>query len=74
MALPGRLAPAALVVAALLLVGAGSIAGDELEGGPLAIPLLLGYLGLLLWIVWACVALARRTCEPARLDPAPASR
>ena len=50
------------------LVGAGSIAGDELEGGPLAIPLLLGYLGLLLWIVWACVVLWRgaRGAGPAR--------
>ena len=73
-ALPRRLAPAALVVAALLVVGAGSITGDELEGGPLAIPLLLGYLGLLLWIIWASVVLWRGArAEPARLDPVPAS-
>jgi len=58
-ALPRWLAWVAIVSATALIVGAGSITGGELEGGPLAVPLLLGYLGLLVWIVATSVVLGR---------------
>jgi hypothetical protein len=62
-ALPRWLAWVAVAGAAGLLVGAGSITGDELEGGPLAIPLVLGFLALLVWIVATSVVLWRGSWE-----------
>jgi hypothetical protein len=50
----------ALAAAALFVVGAGSVAGREVDGGPLVLPLMLGYLGLLAWICTASVVLWRR--------------
>ena len=58
-ALPRWLMWIALAGAAALLLGAGSITGDELEGGPLGIPLVLGYLALLVWIVGTSLVLWR---------------
>ena len=58
-ALPRWLTWVAVAGAAALLVGAGSITGGELEGGPLGIPLALGYLALLVWIVATSVVLWR---------------
>jgi hypothetical protein len=70
--LPRWLAWGALVVAATLVVGAASIAGNELDGGPLGVPLWLGYLALIVWIVATSVVLwrsgaSRRTAQ----EPAP---
>jgi len=49
----------ALVVAGLLVIGAGSATGDELTGGPLAIPLLIGIAAFLVWTVAVSVSLWR---------------
>lgn len=62
-ALPRWLTWVAVAGAAALLVGAGSITGDELEGGPLGIPLVLGYLAVLVWIVATSVTLWRGQSE-----------
>ena len=57
-----------LVTGTLLLVGAGSITGREVDGGPLVAPAMLGYLGMFAWILRASVALWRsdriRVAEP----------
>ena len=58
--LPGWLSWAAIVLAAAFVVGAGSVTGDEVDGGPLGVLLFLGYLGLLIWIVSVSVILWRR--------------
>jgi hypothetical protein len=85
--LPGWTAWLALVVAALLTVGAGSTTGDELTGGPLALPLLLAIVALLVWVIAVSVSLwrtpraaATRFSElspaagaPSGPDPAPAA-
>lgn len=47
------------LVGPLLIVGAGSIAGDEVDGGVLGFPLFLGYLLALVWIVASSVFLWR---------------
>jgi hypothetical protein len=57
--LPRWLAWGALAVAVALVVGAASIAGNELDGGPLGVPLWLGYLALLVWILATSVVLRR---------------
>jgi hypothetical protein len=76
-AFPRWIAWLALVVAALLTVGAGSTTGDELTRRPLAVPLLLGIAALLVWPIAAGVSLWRtpRTASirvPA-LNPAAAA-
>ena len=48
-----------IVTAVILVVGAASIAGNELDGGPLGSVLVLGYLALLAWIVAVSVVLWR---------------
>jgi len=58
-----RLGWFALVLAALFVVGGASVMGDEVDGGPLGVPLFLGYIGLLVWTAWASVSLWR---EPPR--------
>jgi hypothetical protein len=55
-----RLGWFALALAALFAVGAGSVMGDEVDGGPLGVPLFLGYVGLLIWTACASVSLWRR--------------
>ena len=57
--LPRWLGNTALALAALFVVGAGSVTGSEVDGGVLGLPLLLGYLGLLVWIVSASISLWR---------------
>jgi hypothetical protein len=64
-ALPRWLVWVSLAGVAGLLVGAGSITGDELEGGPLGIPLALGYVALLVWIVATSVVLWRGRRKPS---------
>lgn len=55
---------------ALLIVGAASITGDELTGGPLGLPWFLGILLTVVWIVGASVGLLRVATRPA---PRPAT-
>lgn len=50
----------ALGVAAVLTVGGASVVGDEVDGGVLGTLLVLGYLGLFVWIVGASVTMWRR--------------
>ena len=50
----------ALASVPLLVVGAASIAGREVDGGPFILPLMLAYLGMLAWTVAASVVLWRR--------------
>ena len=49
----------AIIISGSLAVGAGSSAGDELTGGPLAIPLLLGIAAFLIWTIAISVSLWR---------------
>src|SRR5207247_11012869 len=50
-ALPRWLGYLGVALAAPFVVGAGSVAGDEVDGGILGTPALLGHLLLLVWIV-----------------------
>ena len=65
-ALPRWLTWVSVAGAAALILGAGSIRGDELEGGPLGVPLVLGYLALLVWILGTSVTLWRGPPAPSR--------
>jgi hypothetical protein len=67
-ALPGWLAYLGAAVALFLTVGAGSVMGDEVDGGILGGVLLLGYLGLIAWIVGVSVCLWRTSGRP---EPVP---
>jgi len=51
----------ALALAGVLTVGGASVVGDEVDGGPLGMLLVLGYLGLFVWIVGASVTMWRRS-------------
>jgi len=55
--------------ALLLAVGAGSVMGNEVDGGALGSGLLLGYVGLIVWIVGVSVSLWRGSGQAA---PVPA--
>jgi hypothetical protein len=44
----------------LLVTGAGSVAGGEVDGGALGLPIMLGYVGLLVWITAVSVSMLRR--------------
>jgi hypothetical protein len=44
----------------LLVTGAGSVTGDEVDGGVLGLPIMLGYVGLLVWITAVSVSMMRR--------------
>lgn len=68
--LPRWLSWSAIALAAVLVVGAGSVAGDEVDGGPLGVVLLLGYVGLLVWMVGVSIVLWRRT-SLGRVEVAP---
>jgi hypothetical protein len=57
--LPRWLGWAGPVIGALLVVGAASVTGDEVDGGALGVPLFLGYLLMLVWIMGASVSLWR---------------
>jgi hypothetical protein len=69
--LPRALAWLGVAVCALFVVGAGSVAGDEVDGGILGLALLLAYLGLLVWIVGVSIAMVRRP-QGAIAEPAAA--
>jgi len=60
----------ALAVVPLLVIGVASIAGREVDGGPFTFPLMLAYLGMLVWTIPACVVLWRRPAA-ARAELAP---
>jgi hypothetical protein len=64
--LPRWLAWLAVAASGLLVVGAGSVTGDEVDGGVLGLPLLLGYVAMLVWIVGASVTLWRHPDSPPR--------
>jgi hypothetical protein len=69
-ALAPWLARFAVVLSCLFAVGAAAVTGNEVDGGPLGVPLLLAYLGLLVWTVAASLALWRRpVVAPAELLP-----
>jgi hypothetical protein len=57
--LPRWLAWAGIVIGPLLIVGAGSITGDEVTGGALGMPIFFGYLLMLVWIVASSICLWR---------------
>ena len=57
----------ALGTVPLLVLGVGSVAGREVDGGPLVLPLMLGYLGTLVWTVAICVVLLRSASARADL-------
>ena len=62
----------ALASVPLLVVGVASIAGREVDGGPLVFPLLVAYLGMLVWTAAVSVALWRRPAgAPAELAVSP---
>jgi hypothetical protein len=69
--LPRWLSWLSIVLVVLFLAGAGSITGDEVDGGILGLPLLLGYLGLLVWIIAASLSMLRP--QGAAPDPAAAA-
>jgi hypothetical protein len=60
-----------VAVSALFAIGAGSVAGDEVDGGILGLALLVGYLGLLVWIVAVSTSMLRRPLD-AIAEPAAA--
>jgi hypothetical protein len=68
-ALPRWVAWLGIAVSVLLVVGAGSVTGDEVDGGILGVPLLLGYLGLIVWIVAASITMARRPVDVGEPEP-----
>jgi hypothetical protein len=68
--LPRWLVLPGTVVALLLAVGAGSVMGNEVDGGVLGSVLLLGYVGLIVWIVGVSASLWRRSGQAAPV-PAP---
>jgi hypothetical protein len=70
---PRWLSWAAIVLAAAFTLGAGSVAGDEVDGGPLGLVLFVGYLGLSVWIVAVSVVLWRKAPgERVAMAPSPA--
>src|SRR5262249_27297895 len=58
---PRVLAWLAFGVAGVLTVGGASVVGDEVDGGVLGTLLVLGYLGLFVWIVGTSVTMWRRS-------------
>ncbi len=63
-ALPGWLAWLGIGLAAAFTIGAAGVAGDEVDGGVLGFFLLLGYAGLLVWIVGSSISMLRRSSSP----------
>jgi hypothetical protein len=59
-ALPRWLSWLAIVLSVGFVVGAGSVTGDEVDGGFLGVVLFFAYIGLLVWIVGASVSMVRR--------------
>jgi hypothetical protein len=61
----------ALTAVPLLVVGVGSIAGREVDGGAFVLPLMLAYVGMIVWTLAVCVALWRQHPAVHRTEPAP---
>jgi hypothetical protein len=71
--LPRWLSWSAIALAAALGAGAGSVTGDEVDGGPLGVVLLLGYVGVIVWMIGVSVVLWRRPAlERVEVVPSPA--
>lgn len=70
--LPPWLSWSAIVLTAPLVLGAGSVTGDEVDGGPIGTVLLLGYVGLLVWMIGVSVMLWRRPAIRVEMAPSPA--
>lgn len=68
-ALPRWLAWLALALAVVFVAGAGSVMGDEVDGGILGVVLFFGYLGLIVWIVGVSVSLWRRSARTVAAQP-----
>lgn len=66
-ALPRWLVFLGALVALLLAVGAGSVMGNEVDGGILGSVLVLGYVGLIVWIVGVSASLWRRSGQAAQV-------
>jgi hypothetical protein len=64
--LPRWLAFLGAAAALLLAVGAGSVVGDEVDGGILGTVLLLGYVGFIVWILGVSTSLWRRSGRVAQ--------
>jgi hypothetical protein len=48
------------VLAAAFAIGAAGVAGDEVDGGVPGMFLVLGYAGLLVWMVGSSISMLRR--------------
>ena len=59
----------ALAAVPLLVVGVASVAGREVDGGPFIFPLMLAYLGMLVWTIPVCLVLWRPAAARAELAP-----
>jgi hypothetical protein len=71
-ALPRWLAWLAVVNAAAFVVGAAGVTGDEVDGGILGMVLLVGYLGLLVWVIGASLSMWRAAGSRQVAELAPA--
>jgi hypothetical protein len=69
--LPRALVWLGIASSALLVIGAGSVTGDEVDGGVLGLPLMLGYVGLLVWITAVSGSMLRAP-RAVGAEPAPA--
>jgi hypothetical protein len=57
--IPRWLAWFGIALSVLFVAGAGSVTGDEVDGGILGLPLLVGYLGLIVWILATSTSMLR---------------
>jgi hypothetical protein len=57
--IPRWLAWFGIALSVLFVAGAGSVTGDEVDGGILGLPLVVGYLGLIVWILATSTSMLR---------------
>ena len=62
--LPGWVAWLGIILAATFVVGAAGVAGDEVDGGIPGLFLVIGYAGLVVWIVGSSVSMLRQSASP----------
>jgi hypothetical protein len=62
----------AITLSGLFLLGAASVTGDEVDGGILGAPLLLAYIGLIIWILGVSLSSVRPRGAAKTAAPAPA--